>query len=85
MVKLYDKGFTFSWAGLCFEKLGDSEWDWWVCTNGTYLVEVYNEQTKEMKYHLHPESEKPLYDKNKKLNRFGFKWTDEQVKQYYYL
>lgn len=34
-------------------------------------------------YTVRPESEKPLYNEEGKLNRSGFKWTDQQVFEYY--
>jgi hypothetical protein len=37
---------------------------------------------EEIEHELRPESEKPLY-RNGKLNRFGFRWTDKQVNEYY--
>lgn len=34
-------------------------------------------------YELRKENEKPLYDEKGNLNRFGFRWTDNQVFDYY--
>lgn len=83
---MYKKGFTFtSGSGLVYEKLGDNDFDYWVATNSTYLVQTGEDPKKLESYELHPESEKPLYDKHNHLNRFGFKWTDKQVKDYYRL
>ena len=63
-----------------YEKLSDDEWSWWVSLDSKYLKEVTdNTDTKEKIYELRPESEKPLYKNNGDLNRFGFRWTDNQV------
>ena len=45
-----------------------------------YLVEILNDKN-EKDYELRPETEKPLYRKDGTLNRFGFRWTDQQVKE----
>ena len=93
-----------------YQKLGDNDWDWWVCLNSNYLVEKeitktvfipkdkntvlvdddtdenlidlskYNKKiVKEISHDLFPESNKSLYDRNGKLNRFGFRINDEQL------
>ncbi len=65
-----------------YEKLGDKVWDEWVCLKSTYQVWSVNEKGESV-VESRPESEKPLYNEHGKLNRFGFKWTDQQVWDYY--
>jgi len=64
-----------------YEKLDDEDFGLWVTLNSKYLVEV--KKGKDVDNELRPESDKPLYDRNKRLNRFGWRWTDEQVLNYY--
>jgi hypothetical protein len=78
----YPKGTQFKYANLKFQKMGDKEFDWWICLNSTYTVEYLNEKN-EICFKRVPESEKPLYDDKGRLNRYGFKWTDEQIKKQY--
>lgn len=76
-----------------YQKLGDAECDWWVSLDSTFVTESeeLNPLNKKMEtvYTLRPESDKALYKKDKKgnvttdLNRFGFRWTDQQVYEYY--
>ncbi len=72
---------------LAFKKLDDNDFGWWVSLDSTYLVErkVVDPVTKkeETKYDLKPESEKLLHRNDGTLNRFGFKWDDESVYNYY--
>lgn len=89
-MKRFFKGSKMLWksTGLpAFEKLDDNEWGNWVSLDSTYLVErkvvdpVTKKETSE--YDLKPESEKPLYNKEGRLNRYGFKWPDKQVFEHY--
>ena len=82
---IYPKGFAFSFDSICYEKLDNSNFSWWVCLTSSFIVENKEALTDEEKYILYPESRKPLYNKEGRLNRFGFKWTDLQVKKYYKL
>lgn len=65
-----------------YTKMGNNEWDWWLCLTSTYVVEIYK-NNKIIDYYSRTESDKPIYNKEGKLNRFGFKWTDQQVINYY--
>ena len=47
------------------------------------LTKYTKKIVKEKTHELLPESEKPLYKKNGDLNRFGFRWTDNQVWEEY--
>lgn len=74
----FRKGDKMFWKNSntpAYEKVGDNDFDWWVSLDSKYLVETVHE--------LRPETEKPLYRKDGTLNRFGFKWTDDQVYEYY--
>ena len=75
-----------------WEKLDDNDFGWWVSLDSTFPVrkETVNPATgqTEVDHEAHWETEKPLYKKNDKgedteLNRFGFRWTDNQVYEYY--
>lgn len=73
---LYPKGTRLFWKknGLpAYEKVGETGWDWWVSLDSKYLVNG----------ELRPESEKPLFNSNGGLNRFGFRQTDEGVNYHY--
>jgi hypothetical protein len=83
---MFKKGTKMYWKNSnlpAFEKLGDNEFDWWVSLDSKYLVEKINPLTNEKEYEQKLETEKPLYNKEGRLNRFGFKWTDQQVFDYY--
>lgn len=81
-----------------YEKLDDEDFGTWVSLDSKYLVRKLvvdksgkaldksgklastgNEQYVDV---LKPESEKPLY-RNGQVNRFGFRWTDQQVYAYF--
>jgi len=64
---------------LAYEKIGEIEW---VSLDSNYLVEKFNEK-REMYHEIRPESEKPLYRLDGKLNRFGWKWPDDMVYKFY--
>lgn len=74
-----------------YEKLDDDEWGWWVSLDSTYVVETLEDvwdvhmckMVKEKVYTAHPESEKPLYSEKGNLNRWSFRWTDDQVHEHY--
>lgn len=90
MSLLFVKGTKMFWRNTgkpAFEKLDNEEWGWWVSLDSTYLVEreVTDPVTKKVykEYDLKHESEKPLYNKEGRLNRYGFKWTDKQVLEHY--
>lgn len=82
-MKLYDKGFRFKFGEMEYEKTNDDEWGHWTCLTSNYLVDKMemNLLTKkeEKTYELRSEMELPIE------KRFGFRWTDEQVKKYYFL
>lgn len=83
---LYPQDFTFtSPSGLIFQKLNDSEFSWWVCLNSLRTVFLRDKLESINDAQIVPDSEFPLYDKHGKLNRYGFKWTDQQIKEYYNL
>lgn len=73
---LYNKGHRFKFGGLEFEKQDNEEFGWWACLNSTYLVEHKDKQDEE-RYELRSQAELPMEQ------RYGFKWTDQQVKEYY--
>jgi len=63
-----------------YEKLDDEDFGTWVSLDSKYLVrEMVDDEMVDV---LHSESEKPLY-RDGRLNRFGFRWTDQQVYDYY--
>ncbi len=63
-----------------YEKLDNEDFGTWVSLDSKYLVrEMIDGEMVDVVY---PESDKPLY-RNGQLNRFGFKWTDQQVYDYY--
>lgn len=64
-----------------YQKVDDEYFGLWVALNSTYVVEeiINNEKI----YHLHKESEKPLFKKDGSLNRFGFKWSDDMIQKTY--
>jgi len=81
---LYKRGTKMYWKSTgvpAYEKVDDDEFGWWVSLTSTYVVTkmVNGEKVDEVR----PESEKPLYKADKSLNRFGFRWTDKQVEEYY--
>jgi len=81
----YKKGTRMFWKKDCtpaYMKLDDEDFGWWVALDSNYLVEV-KEGNKVVGHDLKPESDKPLYDRNGRLNRYGWRWTDEQVWDYY--
>ena len=82
---IFPKGFKFTWGELEFEKLEDNGFSLWVATNSNYTVLVGEDKHDVDSYKVLPEEGKPLYDKNGKLNRFGFRWTDKQIRSYYNL
>lgn len=87
---MFKRGTKMFWKSTnqpAYEKVGDDELDWWVSLDSKFLKEEtkLDEKTGE-RYKTHvayPESEKPLYKNDGSLNRFGFKWTDKQVEDYY--
>lgn len=85
MEVIFPKGFKFTWGELEFEKLGDTGFSLWVATNSKYTVYNGGDKHVNSAYDLHPEDEKPLYDENGRLARFGFRWTDKQIRNYYNL
>jgi hypothetical protein len=94
---MFAKGTKMFWPDgrPAYEKLDDEDFGTWVSLCSTYVVErmeeyseyvpaMSKEVVKKIKVHeTRPESEKPLYNESGKLNRFGFKWTDKQVKEYF--
>ncbi len=81
----FPKGTTMYWKHNnqpAYQKLGDSELDWWVSLDSHYVTNPDEVRDKGKDPIVKPESEKPLY-RNGKLNRFGFQWTDKQVWEYY--
>ncbi len=46
------------------------------------LKDFVTKKVVETTYELKPETDKPLY-RNGSLNRYGFKWTDNQVFEHY--
>jgi hypothetical protein len=83
MPVLFNKGFKFKAGELEYEKITDDEFGWWVATNSKYLVQIKEDKKDINSYELHPESNKLLYDEHGKLQRFGFRWTDDQIRRYY--
>jgi len=75
---MFGKGYSFTYGGLAFEKQDDNEFGLWLCLNSNYVKE-YKDKEGFDKYEVRPESELPPE------RRYGFKWTDEQVKNYYNL
>ena len=76
----FDIGTKMYWAKTnlpAYEKIAEDEW---VNLDSTYIEEIG--EGKNIEFILKSESEKPLY-RNGKLNRFGFKWPDEMVYNYY--
>lgn len=82
-MRIFEKGFTFEYAGLIYKKLTDDICSWWVCQNSFYLVPVIKDG--ELTHERHPESEKPLFKENGELNRWSFKMPDTQVREHYNL
>ena len=80
MPLLFHSGFTFTYAGLTYTKLDNSEWGFWRCLNAKYVVESCDLKTRALEYNLHLES-----DEKPEESWWGFRWTDEQVKNYYNL
>lgn len=74
-----------------YEKIDGEINGHWISLDSIYIVvtdgtefNVKKDRWEPCKiYTAHPESEKPLYDENGKLNRFGFRWPDAQVYEYY--
>jgi hypothetical protein len=84
------KGSKLVWKNTgqpAFEKLDDNEWGYWVSLDSRFTVteKRLNSETNEMEtvYVSYPESQKPLHNGEGRLNRYGFKWTDEQVFEHY--
>lgn len=76
---LYSKGFIFTYGELRYEKLEEKDNSWWVCLDSKFLVKEGEE------YILHPEAEKALHNSEGKLNRWGFRMPDTQIKEKYNL
>lgn len=71
--------FCYLNGNVIYRKITEGELAWWVCETSNYLLEIVNDKN-EKHFELRSEKEKPLYKKDGTLNRFGFKWTDQQVK-----
>jgi len=87
---MFNSGTKMFWKNTgkpAYEKVGNDACDWWVSLDSFFVVKTQqlDEKTGEMLWvhETHPESEKPLYKADGSLNRFGFKWPDEQVYDYY--
>jgi hypothetical protein len=82
---LFPKGFKFQWGELEFEKLEDNDFSWWVAHHSMYTVQVKEDLHDLDSYELRYEAEKKLYDSRGHLARFGFRWSDKQIRNYYNL
>ena len=72
--------FCYLNENVIYKKITEGELGWWVCETSNYLLEIADNKN-EKHFELRSEKEKPLYKKDGTLNRFGSKWTDQQVKE----
>ena len=74
------KGDRMIWKNtgeLAYEKVDDNDFGFWSCLFSKRLVEYSNVKTKEKLSYSLSETELPVNE------RFGFRWTDAQVFDYY--